>query len=447
MLSRLHLPRSIGTAVRTVAGVTVLASVMLHCVASPPSRLNVILISIDTLRADRLGAYGYARDTSPALDSLASEGIVFEHVVAESPWTLPSHVTMLSGVHPDHHGVNLPDLRPGRDLPNLPEMLSERGYLTLGFTDGGYVGGRYGFDRGFTVFDDTPDGFQSALDEAIPIIEGAGDRPFFLFLHTYDVHCPYDPAPEYERRFATDVARPFDTSGKCGNPHYNQMVFKSGQLEHVMNAYDAEIRELDDRLGAFFSFLDSRGLRDDTVIIVTSDHGEEFMEHGQVGHERSLYREVLMIPLIVIGPGIAPGRSSAPAALVDIVPTVLSLIGEDVPPTADGRSLLTTSGDDDHVAIDAERRVLTSSLEWKLPLRSAMDAHRHRIRNGRTGEEELYDVEKDPLETRNLLAVEKVDTPRLEAGLTEPELKFSPSPIEAITPAQAEQLRNLGYIQ
>jgi arylsulfatase A-like enzyme len=429
----------------------VTAGILLHCAA--PSRVgpNVILISIDTLRADRLGTYGYDRDTSPALDALAAEGVVFEHVVAESPWTLPSHVTMLSGIHPDGHGVTVPDLRPHPELPSLPAELRDRGYLTLGFTDGGYVGAQYGFDRGFAVFDESPDGLGAALDEAMPLIEDAGDRPFFLFLHTYDTHCPYDPAPEYASQFATDSARSFETAGKCGNPQYNQMVFKPGQLEHVSNMYDAGIRELDDRLAGFFARLESAGLREDTLIIVTSDHGEEFMEHGQIGHERSLYREVLMIPLIVVGPGIAPGRSRAPAALVDIVPTITTFLGGAASSVGDGRALLTRDETSSWRPISDDDRVLTSTLSWKLPLRSTMDARLHRIRNTRAERDELYDFRDDPLETQNLLDDAPVATPRLMPGLVAGDPDHgpihAPQPIEAITPEQAERLRNLGYLQ
>jgi arylsulfatase A-like enzyme len=288
------------------------ALALLSCTNAPGrGRYNLVIVSIDTLRADRVGAYGYERETTPRLDAFAARGALFEHVVAECSSTQPSHLTMLSGLYPSTHGVVQPSLLPGPHTRLLAQMLREAGYRTLGMTDGGYVDAQRGFSRGFEVFDDREKGLAAALGASLEAMAGYGEgERFFHFLHTYDVHCPYDPDPAFARMFRSADSQFVQTTGRCGNPDYNAMRLSSGQVELLSNRYDASIREADASLGAYLAELESRGRLQNTIVVVTSDHGEEFNEHGQIGHERSLYRELLLVP--PSSSEARPSRSASP---------------------------------------------------------------------------------------------------------------------------------------
>jgi len=302
---------------------------------------NVLLVSIDTLRTDRLGCYGYTRDTTPALDCFAHERTVrFAHAVAEAPWTLPSHVTMLTGLHPLTHGVRRPDQAPSDEVALLAERLRGSHY-SFAVTDGGWISETWGFARGFDSFHARDQEIERAVEQVVEYVRHRRDKgPWFGFLHTYDVHCPYDPPPAYAGRFASADAEPIEVAGRCGNPDFNALQLTSGQARYLSDRYDEDVRRVDDALAVLFAALDALDLWRDTVVIVTSDHGEEFLEHGQIGHERTLSPEVLSIPLLIAAPGVAPGVAEEVVGLADLVPTVLELIGRERPDRLDGRSLV-----------------------------------------------------------------------------------------------------------
>ncbi|HEX6881796.1 MAG TPA: sulfatase [Planctomycetota bacterium] len=301
----------------------------------------MLIVSIDTLRADRLGCQGYARDTTPALDRLARERAVrFANAVAEAPWTLPSHVTLLSGLHPLTHGVRRPEEAPGDEVALLAELLGESHY-SFALTDGGWISEAWGFARGFDSFHAQDRDVERAVEAVLEYVRHrAGKGPWLGFLHTYDVHCPYDPPEPYRGRYASPEAEPIEVEGRCGNPDFNAAGVTPGQARFLADRYDEDVRRVDDALGKLFAALDALDLWDETVVIVTSDHGEEFLEHGQIGHERTLSREVLAVPLLVAAPGIAPRVVSEVVGLADVVPTVLELVGRAPAPRLDGRSLV-----------------------------------------------------------------------------------------------------------
>jgi arylsulfatase A-like enzyme len=305
--------------------------------APPP---NVLVVSIDTLRADRLGCYGYARPTTPALDRLAREHAVrFAAAIAEAPWTLPSHVTMLSGLHPLTHGVRLPEEAPGDEVALLAERLADTHYA-FAVTDGGWLSEPWGFARGFDSFHAGDVEVDRAVERVLEYVRHRqGKGPWLGFLHTYDVHCPYDPPPPYAGTFESPGAEPIEVAGRCGNPDYNALALTGGQARYLSDRYDEDVRRVDDALARLFAAFDELGLWEDTVLIVTSDHGEEFLEHGQIGHERTLNPEVLAVPLLVAAPGCAPRVVAAPVGLADLVPTVLELTRH-APARLDGRSLV-----------------------------------------------------------------------------------------------------------
>jgi arylsulfatase A-like enzyme len=311
-----------------------------------PTR-GYILISIDTLRADHLGAYGYARATSPFLDSLAGRGVLFENAFAQIPSTLPSHMSMFTGLYPGEHGVYPPDHVLAPDIPTLPEVFRRRGFATGGHTEGGYVHGGYGFARGFDEFsheaehleDDAGRTFARGL-AFLRRVEKT-DR-FFLFLHTYAVHDPYFPFGRYEDLYWR--GDPPDTFPATGP---NLLDFNRGKkkitpeaLEYYKACYDASINYVDDVLRDFFSGLEALGLDDEVTVIVTSDHGEEFLEHGKMAHQQ-LYRESLHVPLVVLHPDLRRGkRVRSLVQTIDLAPTLFALAGIDPGRSLSGRSLL-----------------------------------------------------------------------------------------------------------
>jgi len=197
-----------------------------------PVARNLILISVDTLRADRLGVYGYGRDTSPAIDALARRGAWFTEAISQASWTLPSHMTILTGLYPSAHGTVGYDRKLPEGVPTLAEALNKKGFHTAGFVQGGYLNERFGYARGFESWTPYYQGFDGMLEKAESFIEGIpAEGRYFLFLHTYDVHCPYNPAPEYRAKFADAPGKPpIDTTGLCGKRDLDKLPLTPGQL-------------------------------------------------------------------------------------------------------------------------------------------------------------------------------------------------------------------------
>lgn len=317
------------------------------CGPKPPrATRGYILISIDTLRADHLGAYGYGLPTSPFIDSLAAQGAVFEQAYVQLPGTLPSHMSIFTGLYPEEHGVFPPSGVLSPDIKTLPEILQQNGFRTGGHSEGGYAHGGYGFDRGFEDWSHEAAKRETDIEDTfargVKFLEGVGpEEPFFLFLHTYAVHDPYFPTDEYLSQFWTEP-KP-DTFPATGP---NLASFNAGHLEMDETAarfykasYDASIRYMDDQLKALFGSLDEMGLLDDVTVILTSDHGEEFLEHGEMLHNQ-LYPETLRVPLIFLHPDVPAGlRVPSLVQSIDIAPTVYDLAGLEETPKASGFSL------------------------------------------------------------------------------------------------------------
>jgi arylsulfatase A-like enzyme len=310
---------------------------------------NVILISIDTLRADRLGAYGYKKETSPNIDTFAADSILFESSIAQAPSTLPSHASIFTGLFPVNHGAFAALQTPiPTKTPTIPEIMRDAGFRTISFNGGGLVGAVYGFGRGFEhyVTERDNDRFRYKVDAATDWLDDNGDDKFFMFLHTYEVHDPYAPDPEYLALFETDYAGSISNnidSKEIGKINSDSFDLSAADIEHVNNAYDAEIRSMDDAFGRLIAYLKDNNLYDNTVIIFTSDHGEEFGEHGYVGrHFFTLYDELIHVPLIVKMPdsqraGVMVGEQ---VRGVDILPTLLDLLAINFEPDIDGESLI-----------------------------------------------------------------------------------------------------------
>ncbi|HET8644558.1 MAG TPA: sulfatase, partial [Vicinamibacteria bacterium] len=265
---------------------------------------GIVLVSIDTLRRDHVGAYGYGRPTTPRLDALAAGGLVLDDAVSSSSWTLPAHLTLLTGVDPGahggvdmHHGFN-------RRTSSLPDLLRAQGYATRAVTSHLYVSSVYGLDHGFEHLDFHQDRKAADVaDRAIDLIDRVGDRPFFLFLHFYDPHWHYDPPPETLRLFETGYAGTLSGNWRDFSTRTRENLAPA-DLAHLLALYDGEIRYTDDQLGRVLDHLKARGLDKTTLVAVTSDHGEEFLEHGSWEHQKTLYEEVVRVPLLLAGPGV-----------------------------------------------------------------------------------------------------------------------------------------------
>jgi hypothetical protein len=310
-----------------------------------PTR-GYVLISLDTLSARHLGAYGYERDTSPFFDRLAAEGALFENAVVQYPSTLVSHVSILTGLYPQEHGVYPPSSVLSPLIPSLPDQLQAAGYSTAGHTEAGYVSKDFGFDRGFDEFralagDSRQAERTFARGEAFLERLGEGER-FFLFLHTYAVHDPYQPPEGYDQRFwDAELPEVTDSSGSfLRDVNMGRHRVGADTVAFYRAQYDAEIRYLDGVLEGFLGTLDELGLRDETTLVITADHGEEFQQHGKLAHSQ-VYPETLHVPLLILHPALSAGRRVPELVQsIDIAPTLYELAGIEPGVKTSGRSLV-----------------------------------------------------------------------------------------------------------
>jgi len=346
-----------------------LAAVILYLTfGRSPARPNVILISIDSLRPDHLGCYGYGRDTSPVLDKLAREGVLFETAVSTSSWTLPAHAALFTSLPDRVHGC-FDDHRwlSDRSRFTVAEAFKKAGYETAGFFSGPYLHSGFGFGQGFDMYRDCTsfsektmnmlrgggDSFNwnalshkditnpIVLEEVTAWIEKNRDGPFFAFIHLWDVHYDYIPPPPYDKMFDGDYTGPVN-GRKIHAVHKKPEDWTPRDVEHLEALYDGEIRWTDHTLGKILQALECRGYMKDTIIAVTADHGEAFYEHGHHGHRHTLYEEEIRIPLVIHHPRSIPAglRIQHPVQITDIAPTLLHLAGVSPMPSALGRSLV-----------------------------------------------------------------------------------------------------------
>jgi len=333
-----------------------------------PTVDNVILVSVDSMRADRLGCYGNPRDTSPAMDQLARAGVRFANAMSSTSWTLPSHMSMMTGRDVLSHGVISENDRLPDGVPTLAEHLKQAGLATGGIVSAEFLKGVYGFARGFDDYDDTTvpakTWYEALRDETAPLMADlAGQwlrshrgRRFFLFLHFWDVHYDYVPPAPYDTMFDPEYRGSINAINFMQNSEINRRMSRR-DLDHIIALYDGEIRWVDEHIGRILGVVDELGLAGRTAVIVTADHGDEFFEHGGKGHQRTLYREVVQVPLLVRVPGVTAGQVvDRPVSLVDIMPTVLDLLGARGPAGLNGSSLvplMTGSQPDGQVSVYA----------------------------------------------------------------------------------------------
>ncbi|MCZ6785163.1 MAG: sulfatase [Proteobacteria bacterium] len=330
-----------------------LALALLACGAPLPFETpDIILVSIDSLRADHLGSYGYPKPTSPFLDRLADDGVRFENAVSSTSWTLPAHAGLFTGLYDSAHGLVRDGLRLAGGHRTLAERLREAGYRTAGFYSGPYLHPSFGLNQGFDVYRSgmtaMPElGDEAARDFALndlathreitgPVVARqvaewldalpAETGPVFLFVHLFDVHYDYVPPVEYLSLFDPDYQGTLRPGRLALNPAVHEDM-DPRDLEHLVARYDGEIRFTDDTVKWILADFGSHRDPNNTILVVTSDHGDEFFEHGDKGHRRTLYDEVVRVPLIFRWPnGIAGGRAVPDQVrLIDVLPTLLAL--------------------------------------------------------------------------------------------------------------------------
>ena len=361
-------------------------------------RPNIVWISVDTLRADHLGCYGHTRPTSPALDAMAERGIRFSAAISQAPWTRPSHRSMLTGLYPA--------ARAGLRSPLIGVPLQKAGYRTTALVGIGQVDSRFGFDRGFEIYR-TDDWIRDPV-KMVGWVEERLRSPYFLFLHTYEPHEPYT-----HTEFAEGLPSGRLSGKYSKNLHYRlKKLLSDDEKRYVEALYDGDVAYTDARLGELFAELDRRGNLESTILIVTSDHGEQFWDHGSWGHGQNLYDHQIRVPLILHLPsslGVKQGRViEEQVELLDLYPTLLDLVGVPLTHEVQGRTLrpLLEGGS------LPPRQAFAENTNIKFAERKGLRTERYKfilaqLGRSKRGEEgyELYDLRADPGERKNLAAL------------------------------------------
>lgn len=499
-----------------IAGSLLLALLLCACGREPTAgsseRPNLVLIVVDTLRADSLGCYGSSRPSSPRIDELARSGFLFENAQSAAPWTAPALLSLFTGLYPDAHGVrDFPDPpRVSDGVATLAELLAARGYESAAFTEGGYAKGDFGLDRGFGHYerqqgDDEshvsnmlfPSRLASNLEKSASWLRARRERPFFLFFHTYEPHYPYAPAQRWldaigsgldlarEEARLVDVVRSWNLGD---SPSEEDLLLIARHLQHcdlvdagevqrrsaleallerrgwlqprdpssplipfLRDLYDAEVAATDAALGRLLDELRELGREEDTVVVVASDHGESFGEHGELGHGSLLSEVVLRMVLIVRAPTLdaEPRRIPQVVRSVDLLPTLGELLRLDLRGLPlQGRSLVPAMRG---ARIDLPAFSHATSTSGPAgELRSVRNGQWRYVAQARGPGRWLFDLESDPSESRDVAALHPALVARFEELLAQQSAqdsalreRFPPRSLGARPPDP--DLRRLGY--
>jgi len=455
-------------------------------------RPNVLLVVLDTVRADRLSSYGYERPTTPEIDSLARDFVRFDEFYAPSPWTVPSHASLFTGLYPIEHGATQEHAELDGRFSTLAEILRDEGYETWAASGNPFMGPAANLDQGFGTFVEAWRGTPITRPEGAPHPVNQGferfletrdeERPFFAFVNYMDAHEPFVPPPSHTDRFLRGEL-PREQALALGNRgwrrHWSESPFTQQQLAVLSDLYDAGLSQLSGYVGQLIGLVKRRDLYDDTLIIITSDHGEHFGENGAVGHFFSLYNTALRVPLLIRAPGATTGRvERRKGQSVDLFPTILAASGVD-PSRFDHRGQDLLNPETRRTSVFSEyyypaqvlglfspevRARESARLAPHLRRQRAVQAFGYRLLWSSDGRHELYHVARDPGETRNLLAAESLDPGAQEfLRLLEEELSAyappadrgpGPTPPAAGSPLSheldaesIEALRAVGYIE
>lgn len=446
------------------------------CKSTSPGDVHpsVVMILIDTLRADYLGTYGFQGDVSPHLDALARDGVVFEKCFSQSPWTKPSVATLFTGLYPSVHkvyteegkfhakgGGNRSTDALARDAVTLAEALSDRGYSNAAFVANPWLRAAHGFDQGFVKFDtEGADNDQKAtvlVDRAKQWLNQVrSDSPFFLYVHMMDVHAPYD-APQEDFEAVRDSpslgpSQPLEKRLFDRIPAYMKIPEWTKQPDAAdvrvwRGRYAAGVRFVDRAIGDLVEHLRQTGRYDETLFVVVSDHGEELYDHGAWDHGYRVYDHQIHVPLIVRYPKsqFAGTRVAGVSRIVDLMPTVLSVAGAPLPPLLQGKDLAALVG-----GADEGRVSVTEAVKWAPDMRAARSVSHKLVARG--GVQQLYDLVRDPREMEDVRTQQADVASRLAAALAAYESGNQAHPGLAATQAEVpaevrERLRSLGYME
>lgn len=417
-----------------VAASLILASCSRPKLPPGDGRLNVVLITLDTIRADRLGAYGNTRIETPFTDGLAARGVLFERCIAPAPLTLPSHTSIFSGTYPIYHGVrDNGDFTVPADLTTMAQLFHEKGYRTGAFVGAFVLSARWGLNRGFDTYTE-PTGASAAevlsmgdvrrrgeavVEDALVWLRQPSSSPFFAWIHLYDPHLPYDPVPPFRERYPEDP-------------------------------YQAQVAYSDAQLGRVGAYLDSTGLANRTMVIFAGDHGEGLGDHEEIDHGLFVYQTTVRVPLIITHPALRSGGIRRPevVSLVDVLPTVMDAIGLRRPGEVQGQSLWPLLGGEGTFRerpVYAETQYPRLHFGWSA-LSSLQERHLQFIGSS---EPELYELAKDPGQKRNLLEAKPERLAEMKRRLGDLEASLGRNAKTASQAPDAEtiaKLRSLGYL-
>jgi arylsulfatase A-like enzyme len=437
----------------------VLIWIGLHGIASAELKLSssfkkVILISVDTLRADYLGCYNPKMKTTPELDQFAHENILCRNVTSQAATTAPSHKSIFYSLYPSIHKTSIRAV-PEEKGTSPMELVQAQGFKTAAFTGGGQLSRSFGFARGFDTYWEPQKGTNTKQDVketeklAFDWLENHSNDKFFLFLHTFEVHCPYNPPESFFQKWSAWYQGQVQKETCYPDLYLGRRPF-TADYQYIQSLYSAEVNYVDNFLGHLFQKLKNLGIYDQTLIVFLSDHGESLGEHGYIGHNQ-VYDVQLHVPLILHVPGMTSEQINAPIESLDVMPTIFELLGIDSQKASfQGRSLMPLirkkeNFDENRPLISEEiGRVRVRIGDWALIFAPDKSSH-----------EELYHLKLDPLELRNLAKqdakrVEQMKIPYNQMMLKSKVLsaQFVLDPAKKPHPSEEarEQLKALGYI-
>ena len=385
--------------------------------------MNILIILVDTLRADHVGSYGYARSTTPHLDRLSEESSVFDHAYSHSPWTMPSVASLLTSLTPRDHGITDWQQPLDERFLTLAEWLSTKGYSTAAFVSHIIFRRKFQFNQGFRHYDqsvlrigqsESISTSKEVTDLAVHWLREREDAPFFLWVHYFDPHSVY----------------------------LSHEGFAFG--DHPIDRYDSEIAFTDNQIGRLLDAVREEGILDDTIILFVADHGEEFLDHGGLEHSRTLFEELIRVPLMIRVPGVSPDRIREIVGMQDLAPTLLDLAGIEKPAEFRGESIPLVDG---RFQPGEDRTIFAETLRF---------ADKRGIRTGRwkliedreNGAVSLYDLETDPGESRDA-AADNPDVFRKMKGVLDCYYEVPRASIGEVELSEElkNDLKSLGYLR
>jgi len=433
---------------------------------------NIIIVSLDTLRADHLSCYGYQRNTSPNIDLLAKNAIKFSNVFSQSSWTLPSHMSFFTSRYPSFHKVKTTEHTLNPKIKTLAEILKENGYTTVAFTEGGNLFRIYGFGRGFDIYEEKSKDIEFTFNQALRWLrKERGNNKFFLFIHTYEIHTPYLRTTFADPKKRGRLPKTLKVGDLLYDIMYGRFKLSDKEKDYIRSLYDSGILYADSYIGKLIECLRELKLMDNTTLLIFSDHGEDLWDHGiSPAHGVTLYQDQLHVPVILYNRRLPyPKEIDAPVQLIDFMPTLLAINNIPIPKGLQGKNLLplimNKSSIEDKRPIFSEgtdygpNRIAVILNGYKYvfipdPKKTKRDLSIERLKNLEVGLDvnSLFNLNLDPQEKRNIYSenIEKarkmhqlIEDMYVSKSKTIPEFHLK----HFLINDQIERLRSLGYIK